>query len=98
LEIWFHRIEGRIYISGLPGKRGWYANLLAHPTFVFRLRESLQADLQAHAYPVADPAERRRVLDTLLHGINREGDLADWVERSPLVEVRFFDAEHRRDN
>ena len=30
-EIAFHNINGRIYISGLPGPRGWYANLLSNP-------------------------------------------------------------------
>src|SRR5882762_9742504 len=33
LEIWFHNIDGRLYITGLPGTRDWYANLVAHPAF-----------------------------------------------------------------
>ena len=30
-EIWFHNIEGRLYITGTPGSRDWYANLAANP-------------------------------------------------------------------
>ena len=66
IEIWFHSLDGRIYISGLPGRRGWYANVVAHPDFVFHLKETAQADLPARAHPITDPAERRRVLSGLL--------------------------------
>ena len=27
LEMWFHNVEGRIFITGLPGTRSWYANM-----------------------------------------------------------------------
>lgn len=50
LEIWFHNLDGRIYISGLPGRRDWYANVLARPEFTFHLKESAQVDIPlAHA-------------------------------------------------
>jgi len=87
LEIWFHNLDGRIYISGLPGPRDWYANLLAHPEFTFHLKESVQADISARARPVIDPERRRSVLRTLLEGIGRADELESWVEGSPLVEV-----------
>ncbi len=89
LEIWFHNLDGRIYISGLPGPRDWYANLLAHPEFTFHLKESVQADIPARARPITDPGQRRSVLLTLLAGLGREGELEAWVERSPLVEVEL---------
>ena len=44
-EIWFHNIEGRLYITGTPGSRDWYANLVANPQFTFHLKQSAQADL-----------------------------------------------------
>ena len=28
-EIWFHNIDGHLYITGTPGRRDWYANLLS---------------------------------------------------------------------
>ena len=44
-EIWFHNLAGRLFITGLPGRRDWYANLVANPNFTFHLKESVQADL-----------------------------------------------------
>ena len=90
-EIWFHNLDSRIYISGLPGRRGWYANVVARPDFVFHLKQSAQADIPARAHPITDPAERRRVLSGLLAGIGREGALEDWVDRSPLIEVELME-------
>ena len=90
IEIMFHNLDGRIYISGLPGRRGWYANVVAHPNFVFHLKETAHADIPSRAHPITDPAERRRVLSGVLAGIGREGELEDWVERSPLIEVELL--------
>lgn len=28
-EIWFHHLDGNLYIMGTPGRRDWYANLVA---------------------------------------------------------------------
>jgi deazaflavin-dependent oxidoreductase (nitroreductase family) len=88
-EIWFHNVAGRIYISGLPGTRGWYANLLAHPDFTFHLKETVHADIDAHARPITRRAEREAVLRELLAGIGRVDAFDDWVARSPLVEVQL---------
>src|SRR4051812_46118429 len=57
-EMWFHNIDGRIYITGTPGKRDWYANMVANPSFTFHLKESATADLAARARPITDPDER----------------------------------------
>ena len=42
-EIWFHNLDGEIFISGRPGTRSWYANLVAHPEFTFHLKESVSS-------------------------------------------------------
>src|SRR4051794_23240769 len=63
IEIWFHNVEGTVYLTGLPGPRGWYANLLAHPHFTFHLTHAVRADLPATATPVTDPDERARLFD-----------------------------------
>jgi deazaflavin-dependent oxidoreductase (nitroreductase family) len=95
IEIWYHRIAGRYYITGTPGRpRSWYANLVAHPAFTFHLKESAAADLAATARPVTDPAEREQVLAAILASIPEFAgapgqQLADWVAGSPLVEVSF---------
>jgi hypothetical protein len=31
IETWFYRADDVVYLSGMPGRRGWVANLRAHP-------------------------------------------------------------------
>ncbi|MBW4042934.1 MAG: nitroreductase family deazaflavin-dependent oxidoreductase [Acidobacteria bacterium] len=90
IEIWFHRIDGRYYITGTPGARSWYANLVAHPEFTFHLKESTQADLAAVARPV-EGAEKARVLKAIEESV-ASSDITFDVEKSPLVEVTWADA------
>lgn len=90
IEIWFYRADGRIFLSGSPGRRGWYANLLAHPEFTFHLKGSVKADLPARAHPVTDPDERRRVFSLIPNEMRFRGDLEAWVKGSPLMEVEFL--------
>jgi deazaflavin-dependent oxidoreductase (nitroreductase family) len=90
IEIWFHRVDGRVYITGSPGTRDWYANLLAEPAFTFHLKGSARADLPAVAAPV-EGAEKRRVLDAIAVEMGPGGHALD-VETSPLVEVTWADA------
>jgi deazaflavin-dependent oxidoreductase (nitroreductase family) len=95
IEIWYHRVDGRYYITGTPGRpRDWYANLVAHPAFTFHLKDSVTADLAATARPITDPAERENVLDAILASLSDLAsspgrERADWVADSPLVEVTF---------
>ncbi len=89
IEIWFHRVDGRIYITGLPGRRDWYANLLATPDFTFHLKQTATADLAARAVPITDAAARREVLSRILQDLEREQDLETWMADSPLVAVDF---------
>lgn len=90
IEIWFHNLEGRLFITGLPGRRDWYANLVAQPEFTFHLKEGIQADLPARARPILDPDERRAVLSPIVARLGREADLERWVADSPLVEVALL--------
>lgn len=95
IEIWFHRLDGKYYITGTPGRpRSWYANLLAHPSFTFHLKESATADLPATARPITDTAEREKVLTGILAPLSKMTtapgqEPAAWVAGSPLVEVVF---------
>ena len=94
VEIWFHNVGGRILISGTPGTRSWYANMLADPNITFHLKGSVQADLPAHVRPIVDEAERRQVLPGIFEEIERDlSELDAWVESSPLVEIEFLDSE-----
>ena len=95
IEIWFHRVDGRYYITGTPDRpRDWYANLVAHPGFTFHLKESATADLPATARPVTDVVERQKVFAGLLAPLadftRKPGQEPEaWVANSPLVEVTF---------
>ncbi len=87
IEIWFYYLDGRLFITGLPGSRDWYANLKAHPAFMFHLKGSLHADLPARARPILNETERRAVLKGILDKLGRSKDLEAWLAGSPLVEV-----------
>jgi deazaflavin-dependent oxidoreductase (nitroreductase family) len=91
IEIWFKRVNSRTYITGTPGRRDWYANLLANPHFTFHLKQSLQADLPARARPIVDETERRRILaDPVMAWYQSQvRSLDELVAGSPLVEVLF---------
>jgi deazaflavin-dependent oxidoreductase (nitroreductase family) len=90
IEIVFHNIGGRIYISGTPARtrRGWLANLEANPDFTFHLKGRVRADLQARARIIDDEAERREVLPHVARAWNRD-DVDVMVRYSPLIEVTF---------
>jgi deazaflavin-dependent oxidoreductase (nitroreductase family) len=92
IEIWFYRYDGRVFLSGSPGTRDWYANLLANPELTFHLKGSVQADMPARARPITDEAERREVIAGILEELGRGyGRLEDWVAGSPLAEVEFIE-------
>jgi deazaflavin-dependent oxidoreductase (nitroreductase family) len=91
-EIWFHNIDGDLYITGTPGRRDWYANLVAHPEFRFRLKQSTQADLLARARPIIEPGQRREIIARIHQKLGGNRDLEAWVEGSPLVQVELLDA------
>ena len=91
IETVFHNIDGQIVLSGLPGKRSWYANLLANPRFTFHLKGAVKADLQATARAIIEPVERREVMARVARNWGRT-DLDVMIERSPLIEVTFDQA------
>jgi deazaflavin-dependent oxidoreductase (nitroreductase family) len=91
-EIWFHTLDGQVYITGTPGRRDWYANLRVHPEFTFHLKQSTTADLPARATPILDAASRRAILAGIHERLGGTRDLDAWVEGSPLVVVEFLDA------
>ena len=89
IEIAFHNFDGVLYITGSPGTRDWYANLVANPHFTFHLKQSTQADLPARALPITDEAERRRILARVVQKWNRQDQLEAFVQSSPLIEVQL---------
>ncbi len=91
LEIWFHNVDDRYYITGRPGPRSWYANVLANPAITFHFKESTEADLEGTARAVTDADVKRSFFlsaKKLSEYIN-EDNVQEWVDGSPLVEVVF---------
>ena len=92
IEIVFHNIGGRIYISGIPrrNRRSWLANLEADSHFTFHLKGRVRADLPGTARIITDESERRVVLPSVARAWGRT-DLEAMVRYSPLIEVTFPD-------
>jgi deazaflavin-dependent oxidoreductase (nitroreductase family) len=90
IEIVFHNIDGRIYISGTPypRKRRWLLNLEANPHLTFHLKGKTRADLAAVARVIEDEAERRAILPHIARAWGRN-DVDRMVRYSPLIEVTF---------
>jgi len=90
VELVYHNFDGHIYISGRPGPRDWYANLLANPGFTFHLKRGVSVDLPARARPITDEAERRAVMEKVgqAWGVR---DIERMIRSSPLVEVEILD-------
>jgi deazaflavin-dependent oxidoreductase (nitroreductase family) len=103
IEVWFHRVDGRWYLTGMPAPRSWYANVRAHPRFIVHLKHGVRADLPATAVPVDEPT-RRRVITAVLDlqnqpdletRVSQRQNLDDWLAHSPLVEIVFDDEQLR---
>ncbi len=94
IEIWSHYFDGRVIVTGSPGRRSWYANMVASPEITYHLKDEVKADLPATVRVVTDVDERRSVF-TRLKQVSRfrQGqpmrDPEEWVEGSRLVEVTF---------
>lgn len=92
IEIWFHRVDGKWYLSGMPMPRSWNVNLRANPQFMVHLKHGVYADLPATAHPVNDYETRKHVLAEILKTQDQPATggratrqyLSTWLARSPL--------------
>lgn len=90
IEIWMLDVDGRFFITGTPGSRGWLANLGADPLLTVHLKRRAHVDLDARADRVTDEATRRRVLEHLSATWYRgQVDIDELVATAPMVEVTF---------
>lgn len=88
IELAFHPIGEKVYISGRPGwPRGWIANLHADPRMTFHLKGAFAADLPATGRVITDRTERERIIPTIAAGWSY--DPAVMIASSPLIEVTF---------
>ena len=90
IETWFYREDDQIFLTGSPGRRDWYANLLANPDFTFHLKQSVAADLPAHAAPITDREERHAIFERILSDLGGTQDIEAWLAGSPLMAVSFI--------
>ena len=89
IETWFYRVDDQFYLTGSPGRRDWYANLIADPDFTFHLKQRVAADLSARAVPITDPEDRRAIFTRILSDLGGSRDLEAWMAGSPLMAVSF---------
>ena len=89
-----HRIEvgifsfgGRLYISGMPGRRSWLANLVADPRMTLHVKGQVTGDVRARARVINEPGERRALLERITRHWRREAAVDAFVASSPLIEV-----------
>lgn len=87
IEIVLFNFDGRLYISGSPGRRGWLANLAADPSLTIHLKGQVQADLPATARIITDEVERRPILERVCVRWDRIAQTEAFVASSPLIEV-----------
>ena len=93
IEIVFHNIGGRLYVTGMPRKdrtRAWILNLEADPHLTLHLKGGVTANLSATARIVSDEAERRTVLAEVVK-VWKGQDLETMVRFSPLIEIMLDD-------
>jgi deazaflavin-dependent oxidoreductase (nitroreductase family) len=93
VEIVFHNLGGRLYISGLPRAghtRAWLRNLADDPHLTFHLKGAVAADLPATARIITDAEERRTILAQVAKVWARQ-DVETMIKYSPLIEVTLED-------
>ena len=90
LEIGYHVIDGRLYISGMPmpTRRAWLANLDADPKFTLHLRKPAARDITAKARIIDTETERRSLMPHIARNWGRK-DVDTMVRQSPLIEVEI---------
>jgi hypothetical protein len=88
IEIWMYTIDGRHIITGTPGPRDWYANVMAHPHLTLHLPNG--TDLIAATVPIDDPDFRNRVFTAPKTWWYRDQtSVPDLVANSPMIEMLF---------
>jgi hypothetical protein len=95
-EIWFNRAFDTVYLTGRPGPRDWYANILTHPELTLHIRTPTPVDIHATGRAITNTRQRRCIFTTLIEDLLHSPNLPlegpsptidDWVAGSPLVEV-----------
>ncbi|MGW5359433.1 nitroreductase/quinone reductase family protein [Actinopolymorpha pittospori] len=87
IEIWWFHVDGRFVVTGTPGPRHWYANVLTNPTVIVHVADQ---DLPATARPITDPRLRHLVFtDAQTSWYLGQSSLDELVRNAPMVEIDF---------
>jgi deazaflavin-dependent oxidoreductase (nitroreductase family) len=90
IEIWMLDVDGRFFITGTPGRRGWLANLAAAPGLVVHLKRHAHTDFAARATVITELERRRHVLTHPRAAWYRgRATVDELLAGSPMVEVDF---------
>jgi len=85
VEIWWFRVGGRFIITGTPGRRDWYANVLTNPEISIRANG---VEFRATARVVDDAKFRTRVFtDAAISWYRSQTELDRLVSEAPMIEV-----------
>ena len=94
IEIVFHNIDGRLYITGSPRadrKRAWLLNLESDPHLTFHLKGYTKADLPAKARVIDDPVERRALAQWVATNAWQGVNVDAMTAYAPMIEVTIED-------
>lgn len=85
IEIWWFHVDDRFVVTGTPGPRDWYANVLADPRVIVHTPDG---DFNGRATPIDDEALRRRVFTHPDVGWYRtQAELDRLIALSPMIEI-----------
>jgi deazaflavin-dependent oxidoreductase (nitroreductase family) len=85
VEIWWFHFEDRFIITGTPGRRDWYANILDNPRVVIETRHG---DFPAKASIVSDQPFRHRFFsDGAARWYSTQAEFDALVETAPMIEL-----------
>ena len=85
VEIWWFYFEDRFVITGSPGPRDWYANILTNPRVVIETRHG---DFPATASTISDQQFRHRFFSNSASSwYSTQAELEALVETAPMIEL-----------
>jgi deazaflavin-dependent oxidoreductase (nitroreductase family) len=85
IEIWWFYVDGRFIVTGTPGKRDWYANVLANPDVIVH---TAAGDVAGRATPISDRDFRARVFTHPDVGwYQTQAEFERLVATSPMIEI-----------
>jgi hypothetical protein len=87
IEIWWFHLDGKFIITGTPGRRDWFANVLSDPRIVVHVDGF---DIEATVTPIHNLDLRRRVFTAPhIRWYATQAELDHLVEAAPMIEVHL---------